>query len=330
VLKHYEREKLIWDSSYEPFTKLLLLALNSFVDANGECWPSIETLMTMTAMSRNSVIRKVKLLAEHGVIINAERFDSNGRQTSNKYRLEFEKLGRVPQRDPGGATERPWEGATVAPDLSIEELFIEPIQKEQENVILNSQNHDRAFSENSNILEIEPEISGSGNRANSSTPLKQPEIDGKIEIQARSQKSSAVALAGRETANPERFDAWWKPYRKMCLIVGAAPGNRSEAWKEWQKNRQTYEASHFEECDRMYREWCGSQMMRNGKVIGVAHGCRYLRSDLWQDAFDRAALLSESAVNFSDPNAVKQAGKQLERQRVNDEVRELLARRAAV
>jgi hypothetical protein len=102
MLTHFDREKLIWDSPYESLTKLLLVALNSFVGGNGECWPSVETLAKMTRMSKDSVIRKTKDLAKDGVVIVSSQFDENGRQTSNKYRIDFAQLGRVAVSYPRG------------------------------------------------------------------------------------------------------------------------------------------------------------------------------------------------------------------------------------
>jgi hypothetical protein len=167
-------------------------------------------------------------------------------------------------------------------------------------------------------------------QANPTTLLKGPETEDRTEILGRGQKSSGGAAARRKTPYSETFEAWWSPYQKMCLIVSASAGNKAEAWAEWQKQQEVYESAHFRECDRLYREQCGAQMMQRGQVFGVAHGCRYLRSDKWQEAFDRSELLASAGVDFSDPNAVKQAGRQLEQQRVNDEVRELLAKRGAI
>jgi biotin operon repressor len=139
MLNHYDRERLIWQSSYEPFTKMLLLALNSFVDGNGECWPGLETLAEMCGMSRSSVIRKLQALQNEEVLVIVDRRDQQGRQTSNLYRVDFEQLGRVSGRHPGvsgrhgegvtvtrgGCQGDTGEGVTVTPDLSNLDLSID-------------------------------------------------------------------------------------------------------------------------------------------------------------------------------------------------------------
>lgn len=88
MLKHFDREKLVWNSTLKPHERLVLLCLNSFVDANGECFPGIDTIAKQTGHSRSSVIRIIKDLAEKKIITKDVR-RRNGKRTSNKYLIDF-------------------------------------------------------------------------------------------------------------------------------------------------------------------------------------------------------------------------------------------------
>src|SRR5215218_6125673 len=78
----------------DPASRHLLLVLASYANPNGECWPSFDTLVRDTGYHRATVIRKLTVLADLGLITRAKRVGSHG-QTTNTYRL----LG-VAQCDP--------------------------------------------------------------------------------------------------------------------------------------------------------------------------------------------------------------------------------------
>lgn len=52
MLTHFDRERLIWDSFVDSDEKILLLALNQFMDTQGHCWTglSLERIKRMTVL----------------------------------------------------------------------------------------------------------------------------------------------------------------------------------------------------------------------------------------------------------------------------------------
>ncbi|MEO0988679.1 MAG: helix-turn-helix domain-containing protein [Cyanobacteria bacterium J06639_14] len=92
LLKHHERERLIWDSTLSGNEKLLTLALNSFVDGNGECFPGQETLAQMCGLKVRSIRNLCKSLELKGVLARTHRYGKDGNRTSDKYRLSFQVL----------------------------------------------------------------------------------------------------------------------------------------------------------------------------------------------------------------------------------------------
>lgn len=91
-LAYFDRDKLIWGSCLKSNEKLLLHALNSFVGADGRCFPKHNLLAEMTSLSRSSVIRVMKSLEESGVVQVEWRYRPDGSQSSNDYFLDWEAL----------------------------------------------------------------------------------------------------------------------------------------------------------------------------------------------------------------------------------------------
>src|SRR5215472_8154305 len=72
-----------------PSAKLVLLALADHADADGKCWPSHKTTATRTELSRDTVVRSVRLLESKGFIRVVHR--RNGLSaSSNMYYLNYE------------------------------------------------------------------------------------------------------------------------------------------------------------------------------------------------------------------------------------------------
>lgn len=71
--------------THEKFT---LIMLSNYADANGKCWPSIETLCRDTGLSRPSVKRALRRLVELELIKKITRKMGN-LQSSNFYLLSL-------------------------------------------------------------------------------------------------------------------------------------------------------------------------------------------------------------------------------------------------
>ena len=108
MLKHYEREKIIWDSELPGNEKFLLLAINSFVDSNGECWPGQELLARMCGIKDRTIRNLCKALETKGIIERNRRFDTRGFRTSDKFKVNFDAVknptGKPPQTLPEKST----------------------------------------------------------------------------------------------------------------------------------------------------------------------------------------------------------------------------------
>lgn len=72
--------------------KFLLVMMANYADANGRCWPSVQTLTDDTGMSRRSVQRAIKELVKRG-FVKVETRTYRGRTISNVYVLKTKILG---------------------------------------------------------------------------------------------------------------------------------------------------------------------------------------------------------------------------------------------
>lgn len=63
------------------------LTLAGFVNSQGECWPSITKITSMTGLHRLTVMNHVKDLQARGLLTVEHRFGDDGGQLSNFYRL---------------------------------------------------------------------------------------------------------------------------------------------------------------------------------------------------------------------------------------------------
>jgi hypothetical protein len=96
MLRHFDRERLIWDSAICPTQKLVLLAINQFLGANDCCWPAIGTIAKMTGYNDRTVTAHINQLVAKGLVIKIPRRNELGMQISNNYRLNWQKFGGDP------------------------------------------------------------------------------------------------------------------------------------------------------------------------------------------------------------------------------------------
>lgn len=94
-LRHFDREKLIYDSDLLPRERHILLAINSFVGADGQCFPKQSTIAEMTGYRREAVNRVVKDLEAQGLISIKHQYRPKGRgQTSNRYFVNWDAIAK--------------------------------------------------------------------------------------------------------------------------------------------------------------------------------------------------------------------------------------------
>jgi hypothetical protein len=91
MYSHFDREKLIWEAKLPTIEKFVLLALNSFVDAEGECFPGQERLAEMIGCNKRTIVSAIASLVSKEIIEKSIRLSKAGR-TSNRYRVQFDIL----------------------------------------------------------------------------------------------------------------------------------------------------------------------------------------------------------------------------------------------
>lgn len=67
--------------------KFVLVALANRANEDGYCWPGLEDLERRTGLTDRAIQKALKLMVERHLLTICPRFHSNGRQTSNLYRL---------------------------------------------------------------------------------------------------------------------------------------------------------------------------------------------------------------------------------------------------
>jgi len=90
--------------------KVVLLALADHANEHGMCWPSVSLLMQRAHVGERTVQRAIQSLEDGGFIVRERRKRENGSDTSNLYRLCFERVSQgmsagisVDKRGSGGA-----------------------------------------------------------------------------------------------------------------------------------------------------------------------------------------------------------------------------------
>ncbi|WP_420847209.1 helix-turn-helix domain-containing protein [Metapseudomonas resinovorans] len=76
-----------WEQSLPCSPKLILMALADAADDSGDCWPKVKTIARKCGVSERTVQRVMKDLIADGLLELTPRFNHEGRQVSNNYRL---------------------------------------------------------------------------------------------------------------------------------------------------------------------------------------------------------------------------------------------------
>lgn len=85
-VRHFERQRVVWDSALPPHLKLVALAMLSFAAADGgSIYPSIARVAQMVGKSPRVVQRDVAALMAHGYLIHEAA--GGGRAKTTRYRF---------------------------------------------------------------------------------------------------------------------------------------------------------------------------------------------------------------------------------------------------
>jgi hypothetical protein len=77
----------VWQSDLDSGSKMVLLALADASNDSGVCYPSLRSLERKTSLTKRTVLSKLKLLEEKGLLWKRERMRKNGIKSSNEYLL---------------------------------------------------------------------------------------------------------------------------------------------------------------------------------------------------------------------------------------------------
>ena len=70
--------------------KIIVMLLADYADEWATCYPGVDRIADETEVSRSTVLRKLKVLAEAGLITVERRATERGHRTSNRYTLELD------------------------------------------------------------------------------------------------------------------------------------------------------------------------------------------------------------------------------------------------
>lgn len=70
--------------------KIILMILADYADEWGTCYPGVDRIAEEAELSKSTVLRRLKALAEAGLVTVERRADGRGHRTSNRYVLEIE------------------------------------------------------------------------------------------------------------------------------------------------------------------------------------------------------------------------------------------------
>ena len=123
----WQATKAVWENTKQTgYGKLLMLAIAEFADANGRCWPSIETLAERVDVKPRSVKRLIAQAEEDGEL-SVDR--NSGRGNTNEYTIPYVLKG-----DTAGTINDSIKGDTPAQkgDTPVTQNHQEPSNNHQE------------------------------------------------------------------------------------------------------------------------------------------------------------------------------------------------------
>lgn len=95
----------------DPAAQILFVWLCSYADDDGSCFPSITRLAENCGMSRDTVLRRLDVLCERGLLKKSPQF-VDGQQTTNRYQIMLVEGSRERR---GGSTQQPPQSHTATP-----------------------------------------------------------------------------------------------------------------------------------------------------------------------------------------------------------------------
>lgn len=92
---------IVRDATIQPQVKATLMVLASYMSADAESWPSHTTLSQALGVSVSTVRAWLTMASDAGLVSIVPRFAPDHAQTSNAYRLTFERWSPLPANKQG-------------------------------------------------------------------------------------------------------------------------------------------------------------------------------------------------------------------------------------
>jgi len=152
---HFEREQIIWQSPLTKDEKFTLLALNSFIGADGRCFPGNRRLASMLSVPVSTARRYLSSLEKQGILKRVRKYRDNGGETSSEKIVSFDAIKSLtpcsPVSNPMTISE---QGAMTTSEhppcspVSNQELSNRTIQKRTDHTTTTSQGEGSSSDDN--------------------------------------------------------------------------------------------------------------------------------------------------------------------------------------
>lgn len=255
---HHEREGIIWKFPGKSSEKIILLSLNTYVDAEGFCHPGVETIGEMVGMSRSAVFRNLKVLEGMGVLYKEEIY-LDGRQTSNDYVVNFRRIIEITAKDSLQKDQPPLFNLTASPsqiDTAPSQFDTAPSQIDQRTLRSKKELEDL---DPDNLLQVKIACKTHTNPYPDARvgKIESEEVPkpSTVELQIQSGVSRSVGILAEmtpmppEALPPDKFGAaisgagnalgedyfplWYALYRKALIAIGRSADPEKMARQAW-------------------------------------------------------------------------------------------------
>lgn len=284
LLSHFDREGIIWRCNAPPSQKLLMLALNSFVDGEGKCYPGVERLAKMMGASAATVKRAINELEAAGVVKRESR-RLGCRQASNLYTVNFEKIS----------------SSFCTPEASAGQF--EPLNQSK-------LSPPAAQNEPRQQLNLHPPAAQNEPRSIQSLSIQSLSVqDPPVVPRDRLAEQMAARKLNRKDGP---FDQIWESYQRNCIVVGSTPGSRPNALTAWAERFPDGAAPpEFLEQLEAYWEIQRANFQRDGKAYPVGLVRFINEPEHGNGAIARQQLLAQTP-QLANPQSAATAFKEAE------------------
>lgn len=249
--------------------KIILMLLADYSDDAGTCFPGIDRIAEETEQSKSTVLRKLRLLTELGLVSVERRNGENGYRTSNRYVMDLTVT--VSKADVAVAKER-------LAERNDEDGSVQGV-----NLTLGSEEGPKCQNEGS---KVSPDDTVTTRGTTSTSPYPHDTTAGEQEPASPrlTVVPAASAPSGPEIAPQIAFSDWWEKYPRK---VGKAAAER-----HWTRAvRRTSPAVIMAGLEAHLAEW-----RRKGTGPDyIPHGATWLNQRRWEDELQAETVVDPYA-----------------------------------